>query len=201
MVTRRSAHRSLHAWVSHVVANAPEIVLFPARAIGTFLGRITSFLTGNLAPSFQGSSRVSHQPAPAFPSERGMSDRSDHMRKLIFALLIAAPLLALESKPAAACGWGSGSGYGYTAPRNYGYYGYTPRSYGYYGYAPRRYGYYGYAPRYYGGFYGRRWGWRGYGYWGGWRGFGRRAGFRGYGVGVRAARVGGFRGGVRAGRR
>jgi hypothetical protein len=115
-------------------------------------------------------------------------------RTLVIALLVAAPLLALESKPAAAfgwCGWGWGGGYGYTAPRSYGYYGYAPRSYGYYGY----------APRYYGGFYGRRWGWRGYGYRAGWRGYGYRPGFRGFGTGVRAARIGGFRGGVRAGRR
>ena len=136
------------------------------------------------------------------------------LRVFAIALALAAPLLAVESRPAAAFGWcGSGRGfgsYGYAAPRTYGYYGYAPRSYGYYGYAvPRTYGYYGYAPRYYGGFYGRRWGWRGYGYRGwrgygyraGWRGYGYRAGFRGYGTGWRGARVVGFRGGVRAGRR
>ena len=86
------------------------------------------------------------------------------------------------------------------------HYGYAPRSYDYA--APRRYDY-GFAPRYYAGFYGRRWGWRGYGYSGwrgygyraGWRGYGYRAGLRGYGTGWRGARVVGFRGGVRAGRR
>ena len=136
------------------------------------------------------------------------------LRVFAIALALAAPLLAVESRPAAAFGWcGSGWGYGsygYAAPRTYGYYGYAPRSYGYYGYSvPRTYGYYGYAPRYYSGFYGRRWGWRGYGYRGwrgygyraGWRGYGYRAGLRGYGTGWRGARVVGFRGGVRAGRR
>jgi hypothetical protein len=133
--------------------------------------------------------------------------RSDQMRLRTFAvaLVVAAPLLVLESAPAAAFGWcGSGWGsasYGYAAPRSYGYYGYAPRSYGYYDYAaPRTHGYYGFAPRYYGGFYGRRWGWRGYGY-RGWRGYGYRAGWRGYGAGWRGGRVVGFRGGVRAGRR
>ena len=100
------------------------------------------------------------------------------IRAIVAALAVSAPLIAFESTPAAAfgwCDWGwGGASYGYTAPRTYGYA------------APRRYGYYGYAPRYYGGFYGRRWGWRGYGY--------RAAGWRG-------ARVGGFRGGLRAGRR
>ena len=86
------------------------------------------------------------------------------IRTLLVALAVAAPLLALESRPVAAFGWcGSGwgsSSYGYSAPRSYGYYGYAPRTYGY---APRRYGYYGYAPRYDGGsYYGRRLGWRGY---------------------------------------
>ena len=97
------------------------------------------------------------------------------MRTLVVTLAVAAPLLALESRPAAAfgwCGWGWGSSsYGYSAPR----------SYGYYGYAPRRYSYSGYAPRYYGGLYsGRRWGWRGYGY-RGWLGYGYR-GWRGAGM-------------------
>ena len=106
-----------------------------------------------------------------------MSDRSNQMRirTLVVALAVAAPLLALESRPAAAfgwCGWGWGSSsYGYSAPRSYGYYGYAPRTYGY-------------APRYYGeAYYGRRLGWRGYGY-RGWRGYG----YRGIGVG----RVGGY---------
>jgi hypothetical protein len=118
------------------------------------------------------------------------------IRTLVVALAIAAPLVALESRPAAAfgfCDWGWGArSYGYTAPRTYGYYGYAPR-----------YRYYGYAPRYYGTYYyGRRWGWRGLGY-RGWRGYGYRgwrgarvAGFR---PGWRGAHVSGFRGGVRAG--
>jgi hypothetical protein len=76
---------------------------------------------------------------------------------IVAALAIATPLLAVESTSAAACGlgflgWGSGyGGYGYVAPRTYGYYGYAPR---YYGHA--------YGPR-----------WRGYGY-GRWRGYGYR---------------------------
>jgi hypothetical protein len=73
-------------------------------------------------------------------------------RTVVAALVVAAPLIALESTPAAAfgwCGWGWGSGY--TAPRAYGY---TPRYR--YSYAPRY--------RYYGGaVYGRRSVWRGYG--------------------------------------
>ena len=117
------------------------------------------------------------------------------IRAIVAALAVSAPLIAFESTPAAAfgwCDWGwGGASYGYTAPRTYGYA------------APRRYGYYGYAPRYYGGFYGRRWGWRGYR--AGWRGYGyQAAGWRGYGyraAGWRGARVGGFRGGLRAGRR
>jgi hypothetical protein len=120
-----------------------------------------------------------------------MPKRSDQMRlrTLAVALAVAAPLLVLESAPAAAfgwCGWGYGSS-GYTAPRTYGYV------------APRRYGY---APRYYGGsFYGRRLGWRGYGY-RGWRGgYGYRTGWRGYGAGWRGARVVGRRAAVRAVRR
>jgi hypothetical protein len=105
------------------------------------------------------------------------------IRTLVVALAVAAPLLALESRPAAAfgwCDWGWGSsGYAYSAPRTYGY-------------APR-YRYSGYSPRYYGGsYYGRRLGWRGYGY---------RAGWRGYRAGWRGARVGGYRAGLRAGRR
>jgi hypothetical protein len=149
--------------------------------------------------------------------QSGGYGRSDQMRlrTLAVALAVAAPLLAVETTPAAAfgwCDWGWGySGTSYTAPRSYGYYGYA---------APRRYGYYGYAPRYYGGYYyGRRWGWRGYGYragwrgygYRGWRGYGHRAGWRGYGYrGVRGygyraawrgARVTGVRAGVRAGRR
>jgi hypothetical protein len=127
---------------------------------------------------------------PTFSSERRVSDRSDQMRlrTLVVTLAVAAPLLALESKPAAACwGWGTSS-YGYSAPRSYGYYGYAPRTYGY---APSSYGYYGYAPRrFYGGaYYGRRLGWRGYGYRGSWRGYG----YRGIGVGrVGVGRVGGY---------
>jgi hypothetical protein len=136
------------------------------------------------------------------------------LRTIGIALAIAAPLLAFESTPAAAfgwCDWGWGTRtYGYTAPRSYGYYGYAPRTYGYYGYAaPRRFGYYGYAPSYRGFYYGRRLGWRGYGYRGwrghgfraGWRGYGYRPGLRGHGAAFRGAHVGGFRGGVRAGRR
>ena len=60
------------------------------------------------------------------------------LRTLVVTLVVAAPLLALESRPAAAfgwCGWGWGSSsYGYSAPRSYGYYGYAARTYGY---APR----------------------------------------------------------------
>jgi hypothetical protein len=118
---------------------------------------------------------------PGISSERRVSDRSDQMRMRTFVvtLAVAAPLLALESRPAAAfwCGWGWGSSsYGYSTPRSYGYYGYAPRTYGY-------------APRYYGGaYYGRRLGWRGYGY-RGWRGYG----YRGIGVGrVGVGRVGGY---------
>jgi hypothetical protein len=136
----------------------------------------------------------------AFPQIRGLSDRSAQMRirTLVIALALAAPLVALESGPAAACDWlwGRGSSYGY-APASYS------------GYAPRSYGYSCYAPAYYGGygFYGRRWGLRGYGY-RGWRGYGFRSGWRGYGyrgwqgarvAGFRGARVAGFRGGVRGG--
>jgi hypothetical protein len=77
------------------------------------------------------------------------------MRKLIFAALLTAPVLALNSTPAAACGW---YGYGYNAycAPSYSYapgayYGYAP-AYNY-GYGPYTYGYaynYGYAPAYYG---------------------------------------------------
>jgi hypothetical protein len=79
------------------------------------------------------------------------------MRRMIFlALLVAAPLLTLDVKPASACGWG-GNGYGY------GY-----RSY----YRPA----YRYRPAYaYASFYRPRvYGWRG----GGWRGWGWRGGRR-----------------------
>ena len=78
------------------------------------------------------------------------------IRTIAAALVLAAPLVALESPQAAACwGTGWGSGYGYTAAA-------TPVT-------PRRYGYtsYGYsAPAYYGGRVGYRGvGWRrGYGY-------------------------------------
>jgi hypothetical protein len=117
------------------------------------------------------------------------------IRSFVAAVAVTAPLLALESMPAAACDWGWGyRDAGYTdAPRTYGYYGST---------APRTYGYDSYAPRYYGTYsYGPRWGWRGVGWRGyGWRGYGFR-GWRGYGVGWRGARVAGFRAGVRAGRR
>ena len=106
-------------------------------------------------------------------------------RTIATALVIAVPLLALESKPAAAFGWCDwGWGYGsssYVAPRTYGYA--APRTYGYYGYG---------APRFYGRYYhGRRLGWRGYGYRAGWRGYGYR--------GWRGARVIGARAGVRRG--
>ena len=125
------------------------------------------------------------------------------LRAVAVALVVAAPLLALESTPAAAfgwCDWGWGSTSTSTAPRSYGYYGYA---------APRTYGDYGYAPRYYGGYYrprlGLRWGWRGYGY-RGWRGagfYGQRVGWRGYGyrAGWRGARISGYRAGLRVGRR
>ena len=92
------------------------------------------------------------------------------IRTLVVTLAVAAPLLALESRPAAAFCWGWGSSsYGYSAPRTYGY-----------------------APRYYGGaYYGRRLG-RGYGY----RGL-RGYGYRGIGVGrVGVGRVGVGRVGV-----
>jgi hypothetical protein len=54
------------------------------------------------------------------------------MRKLVFAALLTAPVLAPNSSPAAACGW-----YGY----GYGYNAYCAPSYSY---APGAY--YGYAP-------------------------------------------------------
>ena len=128
--------------------------------------------------------------------QRGTSDRSDQMRirALVVALAVAAPLLAVESRPAAACDWFRGSTYGYAAPPSYSYaprtYGYAPSYsyYGssYYGSAPS-YSYYGSAPLYRGyGFYGRRLGWRGSGY----RGY-RGYGYRGIGVGrVGVGRVG-----------
>jgi hypothetical protein len=107
------------------------------------------------------------------------------IRAIAAALVVATPLLALESPQAAAC-WGTG--YGYTATTAA-----TPL-------APRRYGYmsYGYAsPAYYGGYGGygiargiarrniRRAAYGGIGYRGG---VGVR---RGLGVGV--GRVGRFR--------
>src|SRR5262245_33150905 len=140
--------------------------------------------------------------ATGVPPHPAMSDRSHHMRlrTLIVGLAVAAPIVVLESGPAAACDWGWGRGY-------YGYagstYGACGCGYGGYGYAPSYYGGYGYTPAYYGGygFYGRRWGWggwRGYGY-GGWRGYGFR-GWRGYGYrGWHGARVAGFRGGFHGG--
>jgi hypothetical protein len=115
------------------------------------------------------------------------------LRTIVTALVIATPLLVLESRPAAAFGWCDwGWGYGSSSY-------YSPRTYGYA--APRTYRYYGYAPRFYGSYYyGRRWGWRGYGY-RGWRGHGYRA-WRGYGYrGWHGARVSGVRAGVRAVRR
>ena len=77
-------------------------------------------------------------------------------RMMLMSLLVAAPLLTLDVKPAAACGWG---GYGY----GYGY-----RSH----YRPA----YRYRPAYaYASFYRPRvYGWRG----GGWRGWGWRGGRR-----------------------
>ncbi len=118
------------------------------------------------------------------------------MRRLLLALAVVAPLIALDSAPAAAWGWGGGSGY-------YGYANYCPpyRSYYYtyrpaWGYRP----YYGafWRPRFYssGYFYRpfrpwgysrwnrpyrawgwsrpyRAWGWRGHRSWG-WRGGWRR---------------------------
>ena len=127
------------------------------------------------------------------------------LRTIVVALAVAAPLLAIESGPAAACDWLWGRGYGYAAPASYGYSSYAPRAYGFYGYAPRYYG---------ASYFGRPWGWRGYGYRGwrgygyaGWRGYGWRGarvaalgpGFRGarvaaYGPGFRGARISGFRG-------
>ena len=101
------------------------------------------------------------------------------IRTIAAALVVAAPLLALESPQAAAC-WGTGYGYTATAAA-------TPV-------APRRYGYmsYGYSsPAYYGGYGGysvalalgrvavRRAIYRGGGYYGGVR----RVGYRG-GIGV-----------------
>jgi hypothetical protein len=96
------------------------------------------------------------------------------MRRLLLALAITAPLLALDSAPASAWGWCRGYGY-YGAAYSYRpyYYSYRP----YYGYAP----YYGayWRPRFYtsGYFYRpyRSWGWGGYrpyrawGWRGGWR--------------------------------
>ena len=82
------------------------------------------------------------------------------MRRLILvALLTTAPLLALDAKPASACGWG-GYGYGYGA---YRYASYRPV------YSYRRA--YAYRPVYaYAGFYRPRvWGWRGLGWRRGWR--------------------------------
>lgn len=81
-------------------------------------------------------------------------------RIMLVALLVAAPLFALGSTPAAAGGWCRGSyGYSYSP-----YYHYRPY------YRPRvRFGGYFYRPR--------AWGWRGYGYRRGWRG--RRWGWRG----------------------
>jgi hypothetical protein len=68
------------------------------------------------------------------------------MRKLILAaLLTAAPLLAVTSTPVAACDDWFGYNASY-APR----YSYAPRAYGYYGsrgYYGRTYGYYGYGAR------------------------------------------------------
>jgi len=81
------------------------------------------------------------------------------MRRLLFlAVLTAAPLLALDPKPASACGW-RGYGYGYGA---YGYSSYRPA----YRYRSAHY----YRPVYaYAGFYRPRvWGWRGWGWRRGW---------------------------------
>ena len=162
----------------------------PARLdnVGTIRGSHWSrlFQTREPCPSLSGFppsvTRPRNWHLPGTSSERRMSDRSNQMRirTLVVALAVAAPLLALESRPAAAfgwCDWGWGSSSsGYSAPRSYGYYGYAPRTYGY-------------APRYYGGaFYGRRLGWRGYGYRG--IGVGRVGGYGYRGIGVR--RVGGY---------
>ena len=109
------------------------------------------------------------------------------IRTIVAALVVAAPLLALESPQAAAC-WGTGYGYTATAAA-------TPV-------APRRYGYmsYGYSsPTYYGGYGGyyggiglgvgrvavRRAIYRGGGYYGGVR----RVGYRG-GIGIGRVGVG-----------
>ena len=75
------------------------------------------------------------------------------LRTIAAALVVATPLLALESAPAAACDWGYGyGGYGYAAPSAYGYYGYAAPAYGYYGYAAPAYGNYGYAAPAYGNY-------------------------------------------------
>jgi len=109
------------------------------------------------------------------------------IRTIAAALVVVAPLLALESPQAAAC-WGMGYGYTATAAA-------TPV-------APRRYGYmsYGYSsPTYYGGYYG------GYGGYYGGIGLGvgrvavRRAVYRGGGYYGGVRRVG-YRGGIGVGR-
>src|SRR5262245_59664096 len=81
--------------------------------------------------------------------EKRIPRKGEHtMRRLIFvALLTTAPLLALDAKPASACGWG-GYGYGYGA---YRYSSYRPA----YAYASF------YRPRV--------WGWRAWGWRRGWR--------------------------------
>jgi hypothetical protein len=154
-----------------------------------------SFSPGTLSLRFRVPPECHATKQLASPRNPGVSHRSAQMRirTLVIGLAIAAPLVVLESGPAAACDWLWGRGYGST-PVSYGYsgcaYSCEPRRYGY---AP---GYYGYAPSYYGGygFYGRRWGWGWRGY--GWRGYGFR-GWRGYGFrGWHGARVAGFRGGA-----
>jgi hypothetical protein len=127
----------------------------------------------------------------AFVSNPGITERSDQMRirTIAAALVVAAPLLVLESPSASAC-W-EGRGYGYGAA----------------GYAAPRYGYmsYGYSsPAYYGGYGGYYGGYGGYGIA---RGIARRnirraayggVGYRGgvgvrRGLGVGVGRVGRFR--------
>jgi len=123
----------------------------------------------------------------SFPSWKRLEGGSK-MRRLLLALAVTAPLIALDSAPAAAFGWGWDRGYGYYgyayAPycrpyRSY-YYSYRP----YYGYAP----YYGayWRPRYYGAYWRPRFYSAGYFYrpyrWYGYRGWGYRGwGYRGWG--------------------
>src|SRR5262245_17119655 len=87
-----------------------------------------------------------------------VTPRSAHMRRLILAIaMIAAPMLALGSTSASACGWygyGYGGGCGCCAPRAYGYSYYRPTYFYRPYYRPRIYGYSYYRPAYlYGSYY------------------------------------------------